>query len=157
MKEYEESEPEVKVRKQIEFMEKEFEFFKKAYPTMTFVECKPSIDKETGKLNFPTHSDYIKTYTNVVQTSFMRRYFGCYYSGMTELGTGNWVTLPDSYKIEANNALCQPSDEVAFISQNVLGKIACEVGYCGYVWFSLDCPQGGNWVLQMFKEYKLYR
>ena len=43
VKEYESSDSEVKVRKQIEFIEKEFEFFKNAYPTMTFVECKPII------------------------------------------------------------------------------------------------------------------
>ena len=124
---------------------------------MTFVECKPTINQQTGELHFPTHNDYIKTYTGVVQTSFQRRYFGCYYTGMTEIGTGNWVTLPDKYKIEKDNELCEPSDEVEFISQNDLGKIAIDSGYYGYVWFSLDCPQGGNWVLQMYKEYKLYK
>ena len=76
---------------------------------------------------------------------------------MTELGTGNWVTLPDKYQIEKNNALCEPSDEVEFISQNGLGKMALDAGYYGYVWFSLDCPQGGNWVLQMYKEHRLYK
>ena len=116
VKEYETSDIEVKVRKQIEFMEAEFSVFKKAYPTMTFVECKPEIDKETGELKFPTHSDYMKTYSKVVETSFMRAYFGCYYSGMTEIGTGNWVVLPDSYKIETNNLLCEPTDQIAFIS-----------------------------------------
>ena len=72
---------------------------------------------------------------------------------MTEIGTGNWVVLPDSYLIEENNALCKPSDQVEVISQNDLGQIALDVGYNGYVWFSLDGPQSGSWVLQMYKEY----
>ena len=59
---------------------------------------------------------------------------------MTEIGTGNWVTLPDSYKIEHNNELIEQSDEIALISQKDLGQRALEVNYSGYVWFSLDCP-----------------
>ena len=59
----------------------------------------------------------------------MRRYFGCYYSGMTEIGTGNWVTIADN-----------SNDEFEFISQKDLFNAAVEVNYNGYVWFSLDCP-----------------
>ena len=60
----------------------------------------------------------------------MRRYFGCYYSGMTELGTGNWAVVGDG----------EDSEQVSFISQEDLCKAAVEVNYNGYVWFSLDCP-----------------
>ena len=67
---------------------------------MTFVELRPRICNETGKLFFPTRDEFIKTYKEVLQTSMMRRYFGVYYSGMTELGTGNWVVVADDENSE---------------------------------------------------------
>ena len=97
---------------------------------MSFVELRPRICEETSKLIFPTRDEYIKTYKEVLQTSMMRRYFGCYYSGMTELGTGNWAVVADD----------ENSEQVAFISLEDLCKAAQEVDYNGYVWFSLDSP-----------------
>ena len=76
----------------------------------------------------------------------MRRYFGCYYTGMTEIGTGNWVSLPDTYN-NGKNHKNKLNDEVVFISQQNLFQKAKEANYYGFVWFSLDCPQGGNWIL----------
>ena len=49
--------------KQIEFIEHEFNVFKKAYPAMTFVEVRPTICGNTGKLRFPTHGDFMKTFS----------------------------------------------------------------------------------------------
>lgn len=69
--------------------------FKAAYTDMSFVEVRPTIG-ENGELKFPRKKDYISAWKSVTEASIPRRYFGVYYTGMSEVGTGNWVVLPDN-------------------------------------------------------------
>ena len=64
---------------------------------MSFVEVKPTIS-ESGEITFPSKRDYINAWRSVTEASVTKRYFGVYYSGMSQVGTGNWVVLPDSNK-----------------------------------------------------------
>ena len=38
----------------------------------------------------------MQAWKTVVQNSGQRRYFGVYFTGMAQVGTGNWAVLPDS-------------------------------------------------------------
>ena len=62
---------------------------------MSFVEVRPTISAD-GEMVFPRKRDYINAWKTVVEASTQRRYFGVYYTGMAQVGTGNWVVLPDS-------------------------------------------------------------
>ena len=62
---------------------------------MSFIEVRPTIG-ENGEMIFPRKRDYIKAWKATVEESKQRRYFGVYYTGMAQVGTGNWVVLPDS-------------------------------------------------------------
>lgn len=76
-------------------MEQEFALFKQSYTDMSFVEVRPTIDAN-GEIQYPTKRDYINAWKVVVENSSHRRYFGVYYTGMSQVGTGNWVVLPDN-------------------------------------------------------------
>ena len=83
----------------------------------------------------------------MVNNSNQRRYFGVYYTGMSQVGTGNWAVLPDD----------PDANHVEFISMTTLFDLTREVNYNhGFIWMSLDCPFGGNWILQAYKEHALY-
>ena len=55
---------------------------------------KPSI-RADGTVSYPRKKDYLAAWQQVTQDSLYKRYFGVYYSGISEVGTGNWVVLPD--------------------------------------------------------------
>ena len=76
-------------------MEQEFALFKAAYTDMSFVEVRPIIS-EDGSMHFPRKKDYMNAWKLVTEHSIQRRYFGVYYTGMAQVGTGNWVVLPDN-------------------------------------------------------------
>ena len=120
---------------------------------MSFVEVKPTIS-ETGEITFPSKRDYINAWRSVTEASITKRYFGVYYSGMSQVGTGNWVVLPDSNKSVA----AATPQHVDFITLTMLFRLTASLGYkSGYIWMSLDCPFGGNWILQAYKEHQLYK
>ena len=69
---------------------------------------------------------------------------------MSQVGTGNWVVLPDNED--------ERSSRVDFISLSMVFGLTASQGYSqGLIWMSLDCPFGGNWILQAYKEHELYR
>jgi len=122
--------------------------FKAAYTDMSFVEVRPTVG-ENGELKFPRKKDYISAWKSVTEASIPKRYFGVYYTGMSEVGTGNWVVLPDNP--------AQSSNHVSTINLTMLFRLTESLGYAnGYIWMSLDCPFGGNWILQAYREYTLY-
>ena len=106
---------------------------------MSFVEVRPSIGIN-GELIFPRKKDYIKAWRTVTEASIPRRYFGVYYTGMAEVGTGNWVVLPDNVALT--------NQVVSHINLTMLFRLTESLGYSnGYIWMSLDCPFGGNWII----------
>ena len=116
---------------------------------MSFVEVRPRIGPN-GEMIFPRKRDYINAWKMVVESSNQRRYFGVYYTGMAQVGTGNWVVLPDNPKQG-------PAQQVDFITMTMLFRFTESLGYQqGFIWMSLDCPFGGNWILQAYKEHTLY-
>ena len=128
-------------------MEQEFALFRQSYVDMQFVEVRPVI-KENGDIHYPTKRDYIKAWEQVVNNSATRRYFGAYYSGMSQVGTGNWVVLPDSP---------QNQGRVELITLTMLFRFTQSLKYDrGFIWMSIDCPFGGNWILQAYKDQHLY-
>ena len=107
---------------------------------MSFVEVRPRIGPN-GEMIFPRKRDYINAWKMVVESSNQRRYFGVYYTGMAQVGTGNWVVLPDNPKQG-------PAQQVDFITMTMLFRFTESLGYQqGFIWMSLDCPFGGNWIL----------
>ena len=87
------------VRSQIDFVTQDFKMFKESYPTMSFTEVRPCIDKKTNEIIYPCKADYLNALFKMISKSKANRYFGVYYSGMTHAYSGNWVVLPKrSYK-----------------------------------------------------------
>ena len=104
---------------------------------MSFIEVRPTIGVN-GEMHFPRKKDYISAWKTCVDNSKARRYFGVYYSGMSQVGTGNWVVLPDNPN----------ATHVELITLTMLFQYTRSLGYMqGLVWMSLDCPFGGNWIL----------
>jgi hypothetical protein len=84
---------ESQVRSQIAFIEQDFKMFKESYPTMSFTEVRPRIDKQTNKIVYPSREDYLRALREMIEKSIPNRYFGMYYSGMTHAHSGNWAVL----------------------------------------------------------------
>ena len=76
-------------------MEQEFNLFKQSYGDMSFIEVRPTIGSN-GEINFPRKKDYMNAWKLTVEYSTARHYFGVYFTGMSQVGTGNWVVLPDN-------------------------------------------------------------
>lgn len=129
-------------------MEQEFALFKQSYADMSFVEVRPKIN-ENGEIEYPTKRDYIAAWRHVVENSKQRNYFGVYYSGMSQVGTGNWVVLPDNPNTKGSR--------VELITLTMLFKFTQMLEYKkGFIWMSIDCPFGGNWILQAYRDQHLY-
>lgn len=79
--------------------------FKHSYPTMTFVECAPTLTSDGEGVKYPTKQDYINKIREVINISHGRQYFGLYYTGVTDVHSGNWVVLNDSPKKQSKNDL----------------------------------------------------
>ena len=59
---------------------------------------------------------------------------------MAQVGTGNWVVLPDDVN--------KRDTQVELITLSMLFELTANVGYTdGLIWMSIDCPFGGNWIL----------
>ena len=113
---------------------------------MSFIEVRPTIGSN-GEINFPRKKDYLTAWKLTVDNSTARRYFGVYFTGMSQVGTGNWVVLPDN----------QNASHVELITLTMLFKYTQNLGYKhGLIWMSIDCAFGGNWILQAYKEHHLY-
>ena len=107
---------------------------------MIFVEVAPKIDPSTGEIIFPTKRDYLNAWKHVTKNSINKRYFGVYYTGMAQVGTGNWVVLPDK--------AADRNTHVEYIDLRMVFDLTASLGYkSGLIWMSLDCPFGGNWIL----------
>ena len=87
---------------------------------MSFVEVRPTI-QANGDMVFPKKRDYINAWKTVVENSIQKRYFGVYYSGMSQVGTGNWAVLPDNP--------AQGATHVDFITMTMLFRLTRSVGY----------------------------
>ena len=126
-------------------MEQEFALFKKSYPDMHFTEVRPSIQSD-GSIKFPTRREYVTAWRQVVRQSLSKYYFGVYYTGMAQEGTGNWVVMPDKQNPEEESKY--EGDEVSLITLTDVFQLTEEEGYNnGYIWMSIDCPFGGNWII----------
>ena len=64
---------------------------------MTFVECAPTLTPDGNAVNYPTKQDYLDKINEVIGLSHSRSYIGLYYSGVTDVDTGNWVVLNDKH------------------------------------------------------------
>ncbi len=105
-------------------MEKEFTLIREAYTVMHFLEVRPTIDAD-GNINYPRKSDYIQAWINIVEDAIAIGYlnFGVYYSGMSEVQTGNWVLLPDNYQPGSS------SNSVSFVNLTLLLNLTYSLGF----------------------------
>ena len=84
------------------------------------------------------------------------------YSGMTELGTGNWVVLPDDY-----DKLMKSEEEVpesALVDTISINELLDSIKHLKYnantshfnMWMGLDCPFAGAWVIDIYDRRELF-
>lgn len=111
---------------------------------MQYTEVRPSID-ELGNVSYPRKRDFMVGLRTVIQKSLQHAYFAVYYTGMTKISTGNWVVLADD----------SPEDYDT-ISMSEIFQVAQEVGFKGQIWFSLDAPYAGQWILEISKTEQNY-
>ena len=79
----------------VKLMQMEFAVFKHSYPNMTFIECAPRLTDDGKSVQYPTKEEYLKKIKEVISISHSRKYFGLYYSGVTDVETANWVVFKD--------------------------------------------------------------
>jgi hypothetical protein len=81
----------------IQLMEYEFQSFRKAYPQMQYLECRPKFDLKTGKVVHPTKQQYLDLLKEVARQT-KNNYFGLYFTGSTIRYSGDWAVAGQTYE-----------------------------------------------------------
>lgn len=84
---------------------------------MTYTRVQPRID-ESGNVVCPRKKDYMAGLFEVITRAIPGRYFAIYYTGMSQIETGNWAVASDD-----------ADDEVATIGLADIFQVAKDVGF----------------------------
>lgn len=72
---------------------------------------------------------------------------------MTHVHTGNWAVLPNKIKEGLD---VWERDDIDQISLPDIFKVTIDVEFKGQIWYSLDAPYSGLWILEIAKTQHTY-
>ena len=76
---------------------------------------------------------------------------------MSHAQTGNWAVLPKrSLKLSQKLQLEDDDEDIDEISLNEIFEQTKQVNFKGQIWFSLDAPYSGHWVMEISRNYTKY-